>query len=130
MGEKFGVWFYLTVVMKDGEAEFSRYCELPFVPLVGMMITFPEDSDEGETAWGNIRPQRVEYRVADDAFDIHETEGPEMWCGCNSGSDCCTLDTDRYVRGGWALEEVRRGKDRLHYHKGCWTPEDFEFLSQ
>jgi len=91
-------WFFVSA--RAGEGVFSRRLEMPFVPVAGLRIRFPEDEDydEGwvvrEAAW-----------VAEEGWFVCRLEGDE-----DAESEWEQL-RDHYLALGWSLEEEAFGDE-------------------
>lgn len=105
-------WCYFTVKTKFADAVLGRGGEnkdwLPFVPQVGMKLSFAADGDTETTEQAIVS---VTWCVSGEVFwlelecDDHVPVDSE--CQCRSGDNCCTIvdAMDDWLKRGWTIHE-------------------------
>lgn len=116
----YGCWCYLTVIAKDGEADFERYVDLPCPPFVDLDISF----DEGQVDYFKVEDVIVDaetgtFWLSEKRFDC------DSECRCGPGSGCCVLNVSYYTKLGWTLR-ASDTNPRFGFDRTCPTPGMFE----
>lgn len=115
---RYSCWLYLTVIQKDGEAEFERYVELPYPPRKGDILLFNEKNSD------HFQVDSIEFFVPDDVFWLYGTQEAND-CSCESGDGCCVLGgvIDYQLDNGWKMRgEPRYGFDRRYRKEWMFEP--------
>lgn len=126
MASKFACWLHKEYIAKDGEADMSKYVELPFVPFVGLEIVF------NEKEYDRFIAQKVEYSIENDCFWLHETDCvAEAGCPCGPEDNCCCIASElEYAKEhDWEVDKVRRGCERIHEPESWMFDPDKWFMT-